>query len=160
MKRVGFAIAAAALTVIPMTGHASTSTTTIAVSATVQAACSVTATAIAFGNYSSASGNTGTSNVTVTCQATTPYTLDLDAGAHGTLNGQSTTRAMASGASLLNYNLYTTAALTTVFATGAGNDISSTASPSDTQHVYGSLPSGQSSGPGSYTDTVNVTITY
>lgn len=154
------AIAAAAVMALPAAAHAATATTSFQVTANVLAACTVSATNLAFGNYSAATGNSGTSAITVSCVSSTPYTIDLDAGGHGTLAGAGTTRAMAAGAQTLSYNLYLDPTHSTVWATGTGNNSSGTANLSTTTTVYGAIPSGQTSGPGSYTDTVNVTLNY
>jgi spore coat protein U-like protein len=154
-------LAAAAIALMgPLASQAATSTATIAVTATIPQACTVSATALAFGNYSASAGSNATSNITVTCQASSPYTIDLDAGAHGTLAGASTTRSMASGASALAYNLYTDAAHTHVWATGAGSDVTGTANLTTVTSVFGNVPASQTAGPGAYTDTVNVTLSY
>jgi len=152
-------VAAIALA-LPIAGHAGTATTTIAVTATIPQACTVTATALAFGNYDAALGTSGSSNITVTCQASDTYTIDLDAGANGTLAGSSTTRAMASGAQQLSYNLFSDSAHTKVWATGAGADVTGTANLTTVTPVYGFIPASQTAGAGAYTDTIHVTLTY
>ena len=157
---VATGLATASLLAAPHQVDAATATTTIAVTATVPAACTVAATALAFGTYNSASAVNASSTVTVTCVSSTAYTSDLDAGRNGALNGASTTRSMAAGAARLNYNLYQDAALSTVWATGTGSNVAGTANLAQTTTVYGNVPSGQTSTPGSYTDTVNVTVTY
>jgi spore coat protein U-like protein len=153
------AISAIALA-LPAASQAGTATTTIAVTANIPQGCTVNATALAFGNYSVASGTSGTSNITVTCLASTAYTIDLDAGTNGTLNGTSTTRALASGLQLLAYNLFTDAAHSKVWATGTGADVNGTANLTTVTPVYGFIPASQTAGPGAYTDTVNVTVSY
>jgi spore coat protein U-like protein len=75
---------------------------------------------------------------------------------------------MASGTNTLQYNLYTTAALTTVFGDGTGatgtDAGTGTGMANALQYtVYGQLPdnaANQASIPGTYTDTVTVTVTY
>ena len=154
-------IAAAVTLALPAAGIAATATTTFRVTATVLSACTVSATALAFGNYSSAVVNTATSAITVSCVASTPYTIALDAGLNGILNGASTTRAMSNGAGAnLGYNLYLDAARATVWANGAANSASGTATLSTTTTVYGAIPASQTAAPGSYADTINVTLNY
>jgi spore coat protein U-like protein len=71
---------------------------------------------------------------------------------------------MTSGANLLNYNLYTTTARTTVWGNGtAGTGVLAGTGTGIVQAVtvYGRVASGQTSVPaGSYVDTVSVTVTY
>jgi spore coat protein U-like protein len=71
---------------------------------------------------------------------------------------------MTSGANLLNYNIYTTAARTTVWGNGTGGTAAIGGTGSGVAQavtVYGRVGSGQTSVPaGAYADTVAVTITY
>ncbi len=73
-------------------------------------------------------------------------------------------RRMAAGANLLNYNIYTTTARTTVWGDGTSSTSAITGTGSGTAQsvtVYGRVTSGQTSVPaGSYSDTVAVTVTY
>jgi spore coat protein U-like protein len=126
-------------------------------------------TAVAFGNYNpiSATPVTATGVVSVTCSAlvlfTASYVISMNAGNSGTLPN----RFMLLSAVHLNYNLYTTAADTTVWGdgtvgTGTVSD-SYTAiglSATRTYNVFGLLPALQAVGVGTYTDTVTVTVTY
>lgn len=159
-RRLLLAAATAVALALPSVGQAATSTTTMAISATVPAACTVTATALAFGTYYTANASNGSSSITVNCTASNSVTIDLDAGAHGTLNGATTTRSMAAGASLLSYNLYQDTGHTQIWATGAGVDVTTTANLTAVVPVYGMVPASQAATPGAYTDTVNVTVTY
>lgn len=135
--------------------------------------CSCTAgpnTAVAFGNYNpiSATPVTATGVVSVTCNAlvifTASYVISMNAGNSGTLPN----RFMLLSAVHLNYNLYTTAADTTVWGDGtAGTGTISdsytavTIGPvTRTYTVFGLLPALQTVGVGTYTDTVTVTVTY
>src|SRR5215475_422100 len=138
--------------------QSATTTTTFAVTATVQATCSATATALAFGTYTPGAGAlTGNSNISVKCTKNTPYTVTLNAG---TTTGETyAQRLMASGTNTLQYNLYTSAGLTTVFgdgtagtgnATGTGAGVAT----ANTVTVFGQLPdsaTNQAAVPGSYT---------
>jgi spore coat protein U-like protein len=75
---------------------------------------------------------------------------------------------MTSTAGTLQYNLYTTAALTTVFGDGTGATQMDAGTGTGMANalnytVYGQLPdnaTNQASTPGSYTDTITVTVTY
>jgi spore coat protein U-like protein len=71
---------------------------------------------------------------------------------------------MTSGANLLSYNIYTSAARTTVWGDGTGSSatIGGTGTGSaQSVTVYGRVSGGQTTVPvGSYADTVAVTVTY
>jgi spore coat protein U-like protein len=75
---------------------------------------------------------------------------------------------MTSGTGTLQYNLYTTAALTTVFgdtsgSTGQDAGTGTGMANALTYTVYGQLPdsaTNQASTPATYTDTITVTVTY
>ena len=96
-----------------------TVTTTFQVSATVQPNCTTSATGLGFGNYTPGNGAvTANSTITVNCTKATGYTIWLNPGS--TTGDAYTQRLMTSGAGTLQYNLYTTAALNTVFGDGTG----------------------------------------
>ncbi|MDP9084383.1 MAG: spore coat U domain-containing protein [Pseudomonadota bacterium] len=144
-----------------------TTTTTFAVTATVQATCSATATALPFGNYTPGAGalaNNGT--ISVKCTKNTPYSIALNAGTSG--GGTLAQRLMASGANRLQYNLYTSATFATVFGDGTGSTATAAGTgagvaTANTVTVFGQLPDSainQAAVPGSYSDTVTVTVTY
>jgi spore coat protein U-like protein len=144
-----------------------TVTTTFQVSATVQPNCTTSATALGFGNYTPGNGAvTANSTITVNCTKGTGYTIWLNPGT--TTGDAYTQRLMTSGAGTLQYNLYTTAALNTVFgdatgATGADAGTGTGMANALTYTVYGQLPdsaTNQASTPGTYTDTITVTVTY
>ena len=146
----------------PSLSLASTATSTMAVSATVVASCTVSTTPMAFGNYNSAS-LTSTATVTSTCSNTTAYNLGLNAG---TASGATvTTRGMfVSGTPgvVLNYGLYSNSSRTTNWGMTIGTDTVTGTGSGAAQPitVYGQIPGGQLVAPGSYTDTITVTITY
>jgi len=148
---------------------AATTTSTFNVTATVLKNCLVSSANLAFGNYTPNTGAlTGSSNVTVRCTKTTPYTVSLNAGT--TAGGTLAQRLLANGADTLQYNLFTTAALTTIWGdgtggtgtiAGTGNGVS--AGSAITHTVHGQLPdnaTNQDAPPGSYSDTITVTVTY
>jgi spore coat protein U-like protein len=147
--------------------NSATTTTTFAVTATVLATCSATATALAFGSYTPGAGQmANTSTIAVKCTKNTPYTVALNAGT--TTGGTLAQRLMASGANTLQYNLYTTVAATTVFgdgtgATGTGSGTGAGVATANNMTVFGQLPdnaANQATVPGSYSDTITVTVTY
>ena len=143
----------------PAAAQADPATTTFGVSATVLKDCIVSATPLAFGNYTGAV-NTSTSTVTVTCTNTTGYTVGLGPGLAS--GATVTTRQMQNGAALLNYGLFSNGTwttnwgntLATNWVTGTGNGAAQNIT------VYGQIPAGQYVTPGSYADTIAVTVTY
>lgn len=132
--------------------------------------CSVGTTAVAFGNYNPTSGTakTANGNVAVTCTAlvlfTVSYVISLSKGASTTY----TPRFMNLLGVHLNYNLYTTAAFTSIWGDATGG----TATISDgytaivigpvtrNYTVFGQVPALQTVGVGTYTDSITVTVTY
>jgi len=142
----------------------------------------VSATGVAFGAYNRLSMASADSTGTVTAQCTggggllsaenVSYTIQLNAGSSGSFSP----RMMASGANLLNYNLYTTSARTTIWGNGSGGTstiggaftlgtcalfvLCSNETESRPHTVYGRIPAGQNVPAGSYSDTITVTVTY
>lgn len=135
--------------------------------------CSVTTPGLAFGNYdASLAGPTDiAASLTVNCTRAVldpwnvSYTLALSRGTSGSY----AQRRMSSGPFQLNYNLYRDASRSQVW----GDGTSSTGvvngsmrfnffqfSNSASYTVYGRIPAGQSVNPGSYADSVVVTITF
>ncbi len=139
--------------------------------ATALASCSTSATTVPFGSYNPfAIGSIDRSGtVTVSCSLgglislLVSYTIKLSPGLYGTY----ATRKLAAGSNRLNYNLYTSAAYSTVW----GNGSSGTGTVSDgyllgltTTHrnytVYGRLPALQNLPSGAYSDTITITVEY
>ncbi len=147
------------LTPTSAVAQANPATTTFGVSATVLKDCIVSATALPFGNYTGAV-NTAQSTVTVTCTNTTTYTVGLGAGL--ATGATVTTRQMQNGTALLNYGLYSNATWTTNWGNTSGtNWVSGTGNgAAQALTVYGQIPASQYVTPGSYTDTIAVTVTY
>lgn len=145
--------------------HAATTTTTFAVTATVNSTCATTATALAFPAYTPGAGAvTQSSTVSVKCTKNTPYTVLLNGGVGGTV----AQRAMTSGGNTLQYQLYTTVGLATVWGDGTGSSVTQAGvgagvATANTLTVYGQVPDSafnQGVIPASYTDTVTVTVSY
>ena len=136
-----------------------TATVQFSVTATIVKDCTVSATNLAFGNYTGAV-NSSTSTVSVTCTSGTTYTVGLSAGL--ATGATVTTRQMQNGSTLLNYGLFTDSGHTTNWGnTSATNWVSGTGSGSaQAITVYGQIPAAQYVKPGSYTDTITVSVTY
>jgi spore coat protein U domain-containing protein, fimbrial subunit CupE1/2/3/6 len=147
--------------------QAATTTTTFAVTATVLATCSATAAALAFPNYTPGAGaQIGNTTISVKCTKNTPFTVALNAGS--TVGDAYAQRLMASGANTLQYNLYTTVALATVFGDGTGGTATVAGTgqgvaTANSVQVFGQLPdsaTNQAAIAGAYSDTITVTVTY
>jgi spore coat protein U-like protein len=160
-----FRAAFAALAVLGLDcAHAGQATTSFTASAVIAPLCTVSATNLTFGNYTptSATALTGTSTINVFCTSGTTYTILLNIGSGG---GTFATRSMANGTNLMSYNLYTSAAHTTVWGdgtlstgtvAGAGTGLLTT-SP---QTVFGNIPISQDLPAGTYQSVITVTVNY
>jgi spore coat protein U-like protein len=147
--------------------QSATTTTTFAVTATVQSTCSATAATLAFPNYTPGGGaQIGNTSISIKCTKNTPFTVSLNAGS--TTGDAFAQRLMGSGANTLQYNLYTTSGLATIFGDGSGSTgtVGGTGlgvATANTVQVFGQVPdsaTNQAAIPGSYTDTITVTVTY
>jgi spore coat protein U-like protein len=139
--------------------------TQLSVSASVSANCSISANAVNFGEVDTLSSSPvlGSGSIDVTCTNGTGWSAAADVGG-GSGASFGTRRLTANGSDTLDYTLYRDAGRTQVWGDGSGSTFTVTGSGSGAQQsftVWGRIPGGQSSAPaGSYTDTVNVTITY
>jgi spore coat protein U-like protein len=135
--------------------------------------CTATTSGVAFGIYDplSPTPTTSTGGITVNCtllsgaavnNATSVY---LSAGTSGSYAA----RTMISGTSSLRYNIYFSPSYQQVWGNGTGGSYYGVAtlplSPSSpTQSAigtfYGQIPAGQDVAPGSYSDTIVVTVNY
>jgi spore coat protein U-like protein len=134
--------------------------------------CTVTATPLAFGTFAPLSGTVldATSTVTVTCVCPVlclgiDYTVAVSAGRSGTFSP----RRMSGGTPTLAYNGYTAATRTTIWGNGTGSTatqrrcrLAGAIGSSWVEPItfYGRIPVNTAAAPGSYTDTLNVTVTY
>jgi spore coat protein U-like protein len=140
--------------------------------AAVTFTCTVAASGIAFGTYNplNTTGDSAVGSWTVTCNAigsgsaTVAGTLTLSTGSSGTYAN----RTLKSGINSLRYNIY----LTPSYAQVIGDGSAGTYAPSDSGTVtagqvyqvagnmYGYMPPLQDVPPGSYADSIIVTVTY
>jgi spore coat protein U-like protein len=128
----------------------------------VRAQCVITAVPVNFGVYQpfSASPIDSTGSITIRCRLSGPYSISLNAG----LAGDFADRHMSHAGSRLVYQLYTSPARRVVWGDGTGG--SATVSGfcsgycSNDQPIYGRIPARQSVAPGTYTDTVTVTVIF
>jgi spore coat protein U-like protein len=161
----------AALGVLPvlcaLPAHATTASGTFQVNATVISACTVSGALLNFGtsiNPLSASVPLyATSTLSVQCTNTTPYAVSLNAGLNAGGASNFSARAMKSGANSLAYQLYMDTAHSQVWGDGTATSVTSSGTGTGSAQsltIYGSVSSLTGAVPGSYTDTVTVTITY
>jgi spore coat protein U-like protein len=122
--------------------------------------CTAGATGVSFGTYNLLSPTplTSTGTITVTCTKGYPVTVMLSPGKSGTYSP----RSLGTG---FSYNLYQDAAHSEIWGDGTGVSTYYTGKtthgqPTITLTVYGEIPALQNPAPGSYTDTITVTVNY
>jgi spore coat protein U-like protein len=135
--------------------------------------CTVSATGPVFGIYSPLTATPTLSNgqvsasCTLTGNATTTVSLVSSYGTGS--SGTYAARTMLSGASALSYNLYFDAAYSQIRGDGTGGSqtggasftlTSASRTQSTTSVIYGRIPALQDVAPGSYLDSIVVTVTY
>lgn len=170
MRNLIACLSAGALLATAGAAHAANpATTTLGVSATVLKNCTVTApTAVAF-TYTPGTGNsTANGAINVNCTKSTTFTVSLNKGT--TAGGTIAQRLMTDGAGdTLQYNLYTTAGLATVWGDGTGTSVTQGGTGTGmgtavVMTVFGSLPdnaTNQAAPPATtYADSVTVSVAY
>lgn len=134
---------------------------TFAVNANVAANCLVSVGNVDFGTRGVLSANVDAQgSVTATCTAGTTYTISLSGG---TANAAPTARKMSKAAETVTYGLYkdTNRSQPWGDATTPGSTMAGTGTGSaQVLTVYGRVPPQTTPTPGTYTDTVVVTLTY
>jgi spore coat protein U-like protein len=138
--------------------HAGTDTGMLAVTATVLTGCALTGGTLNFGQYISGqptdldiTGTIGYAN----CSGTLTFTLD--GGGSANINA----RQMSSGSNRLNYQIFRTPTRNAIWGTGGNaNVVTLVGTQTATVGVYGRIPGGQTVPAGTYTDTVNITLTF
>jgi spore coat protein U-like protein len=123
-------------------------------------ACNVDVAPLSFGTINALEihDTDSTTTITVTCPAATTYTATAGAG-----TGSYAERQMTAAQGHLDYQLYTEASRSLVWGDGSAgtNTLAGTAGPTgDTQTVYGRVPAQPLAIPGTYADTILVTISY
>jgi len=126
--------------------------------------CTISATSVNFGNYNVFAGaaldSTGT--ISYRCNAAAAnITIALSRGTSSTY----TPRTMALSGEIMNYNLYTNAARTTIWGDGTGGTaVHFQGNPPNNSNVnvtiFGRIPAGQDVRAGSFTDTISATINF
>jgi len=162
-NRLVLKVAVAAASLLHFVGASFASTTTTTFTTQIAgAACTInSASTLDFGTAGVPAANVDqTSTVQVTCTNTTPYNIGLDAGT-GT-DATVAARKLTGGGATVTYTLYSDSARTTVWGNTAGADaVAATGNGSAQSYtIYGRMPSQASPAPGTYNDTVTVTVTY
>jgi spore coat protein U-like protein len=140
-----------------------TTTTTFQARVTIEATCVIGgATTLDFGTQGVLSGNVDQiSTIQVQCTNTTPFNIGLDKGTNGS---SVTSRLMKGGPTneTIAYSIYSDTGHTTNWGETIGTDtVASTGTGSSQSFtVYGLIPTQTTPSPGTYTDTVTVTVTY
>lgn len=147
----------------PTSAWAQTASSNLSVTATVTANCSVSTSAVAFGNVNPQGANVdATGGLTVTCSNGTAWAASagVGSGAGATL----AVRRMTAGADTLNYALYTDSNRTNLWGDGTASTVTITGTGNGSAQnsvIYGRVPTGQVTvPPGSYADTVAITVSY
>ncbi len=123
--------------------------------------CLVNATDIDFGDAGVLSGNVdATGTITVRCNAGVSYQISLDGGTSGATDP--TARRMTNGSHAVRYGIYRDAGHTRPWGSTLGvNTVAATATGLDQVFTtYGRVPPQPTPPPGTYTDTIVVTVTY
>lgn len=143
--------------------QAATATTTFQSKIIITAACAVTATPLDFLTTGLITANIdATSTLAVTCTNTTPYNVGLGVGTFGTTVTARKMKVSAAATDAVGYSMFRDSARTlnwgntvaTDTLAGTGNGLAQSLT------VYGRVPAQAAVAPGTYTDTVTVTVTY
>jgi spore coat protein U-like protein len=141
------------------TSHATTAPFTVTATNTTN--CSVSASNLNFGSTGVLRAAVdATSTISVTCTNAAAYTVALDGGLSGATNP--TLRKMSQASATITYGLYQDASRATPWGDSVGgNTVAGTGSGlAQTFTVYGRVPVQNTPVPGTYADTVVMTISY
>jgi spore coat protein U-like protein len=142
-------------------GSSHATTAPFTVTATNATICLVSAATLNFGSTGVLrSSLDNTSSITVTCTNAAPYTVALDGGLSGATNPAQ--RKMAQAAQTITYGLYQDAGRAVPWGDSVGvNTMTGTGTGlAQTLTVYGRVPAQNTPAPGTYSDTVVMTISY
>lgn len=143
-----------------VSGASAQVTAVIPVTATALSFCSVVALPLAFGNYAAGTSLQGSTTLTVACTPGTSYSIGLDAGT-GPSASESSRKLASLTNGVLNYSLTKDAGLSQNWGNSGGDAKSDVGTGLPQIHtVYASIPAGQFSDPGLYSDVVTVTVNY
>ena len=137
---------------------------TTGVHAQLAPSCTISVTSVAFGSYNvfttTPADSTGTITYRCNSQATN-ISISLSDGSGSSFNP----RTLRKGSEVLDYNLYTNAARTTIWGDGTGGtSVFTQGNPPNNQNVnltvYGRIPAQQDVSAGNYSDTVLAIINF
>lgn len=128
--------------------------------------CDIAANNHAFGSYNTFSPTPldATSTITINCSdcggmgGDCNHETKIDAGQNS--GGSFNPRKMSSGGDMLNYNLYRNSSRTEIWGDGTSGTYTVTGSNDQTWTIYGRVPALQNSSVGSYSDTLQATVTF
>jgi len=155
------AYAAATFGTCAAIGNTNATSASFTASATYSATCSVSAATLNFGSAGVlAAAVDGTTSLTTTCSATTPYTIGLDGGNAGA--SDPTQRKMSYGGAQITYGLYQNAARSQPWGNSTGTNTAAGTGTGSGQAitVYGRVPAQTTPAPGTYSDSIIATLTY
>src|SRR4029077_10267178 len=138
-----------------------TSSTSFSTTATVSSTCNVSATTVNFGAQGVLAGNKDAQGtLSIQCSPSLPYTVSLNGGSSGAADP--TQRKMSFSGANVTYGLYQDVSRSLPWGSTVGiNTTSGTGSGvTQTQTVYGRVPSQTTPKPGTYTDSVIATVGY
>ena len=147
-----------AFALVAVTGPAALAQTAeLSVTAQIEASCVVNAGSLDFGPYTSTDLDPTEGEGSFSYQCTSGSDITLSLGPGQNLQGES--RAMASGAARLLYNLYQDVGHDQEWGTdGTAFIVENTPSTLETVDVYGLIEPGQEAPAGSYSDSVTITL--
>jgi spore coat protein U-like protein len=150
------------LLLVPLAAAPATAATTqrgqLSVDASVQSGCSLSGAAFNFGQYTSGQpANLDAVGTIAYADCTGSVTLELDGGLSGDVNA----RQLRAGSRRLGYQIYRDASRTAVWGRGTeARTVRFSTSESGRIEVFGRIPGGAVVEPGTYTDTIAVTLTF
>ena len=140
--------------------QAGTSTATLSARVQVQASCRVANLTLDFGQYRSGQSSPAVTQgqIELTQCAVGSVKIELDGGGSGKVLAR---KLRGPNGATLDYQLYKDSAKTKVFGRGSkGKTINLGSAASASVLVVGKIPAGQTAAPGTYTDTVHITVTF
>ncbi len=154
--------AAASLLVMANTASAATASSSFNSTITILSTCTIVSTnTLDFGTTGLLNANVDSAaNFDVQCTNGTAYDVQLDAGT--TAGGSIATRKMTGGGATVDYTMWRDAGRTLNWGETDGTDtVGGTGNgAAQTLTVYGRVPTQTTPAPGTYTDSVTVTISY
>lgn len=121
--------------------------------------CSASSPAVTLGNYTGTQLTHGGIPLSVTCPLVFGYTVSLNAGTGA--GATTTTRKLTGPAgATLNYQIFQNASHSINWGTTVGTDtvLGTGTLLTQTLYMYPQLPAGQNNSPGTYTDTITVSV--